>query len=144
MGQFLRRWAAATSRAEPVFCLYPQFPSERSSHMSQSTDAHAEAAYWVIPLDKKAFAVEVITPWNYPTTVSTFASAADAKAWIAAHRRRVLSSVGFARPVTAVPIVAAVPDAARGTNRQRMASDKSGDRVNTGAADEEPRAIAYR
>jgi hypothetical protein len=144
MGKFLRRWAAATSRAEPVFCLYPQFPSERSSHMSQSTDAHAEAAYWVIPLDKKAFAVEVITPWNDPTTVSTFASAADAKAWIAAHRRRVLSGVGFARPVTAVPIVAAVPDAARGTNRQRMASDKSGDRVNTGAADEEPRAIAYR
>jgi hypothetical protein len=144
MGKFLKRWAAATSRAEPVFCLYPQFPSERSSHMSQSTDAHAEAAYWVIPLDNKAFAVEVITPWNYPTTVSTFASAADAKAWIAAHRRRVLSSVGFARPVTAVPIVAAVPDAARETNRQHMASDKSGDRVNTGAADEEPRAIAYR
>jgi hypothetical protein len=56
--------------------------------MSQRADPHAEAAYWVIPLDKEAFAVEVITPWNYPTTVSTFASAADAKAWIAAHRRR--------------------------------------------------------
>jgi hypothetical protein len=74
--------------------------------MSQRTDPHAETAYWVIPLDKEAFAVEVITPWNYPTTVSTFPSAADAKAWIAAHRRRVQSSVGFESPVTAVPTVA--------------------------------------
>jgi hypothetical protein len=102
-----------------MFALYPRFPPERSNQMSQRTDPHAEAAYWVIPLDKEAFAVEVITPWNYPTTVSTFPSAADAKAWIAAHRRRVQSSVGFASPVTAVPTVAAFPDAARGTNRQR-------------------------
>jgi hypothetical protein len=56
--------------------------------MSQRTDPHPETAYWVIPLDEEAFAVEVITPWHYPTTVSTFASAADAKAWIAAHRSR--------------------------------------------------------
>jgi hypothetical protein len=111
--------------------------------MSQRTQPHAEAAYWVIPLDNQAFAVEVITPWNYPTTVSTFASATDAKAWIAEHRRRVQSSVGFARPVTAVPTVAAVPDAARGTNRQHMAPDKT-ETGNGLATDEEPRAIAYR
>ena len=88
--------------------------------------------------------MEVISPWNYPTTVSTFPSAADAKAWIAAHRRRVQSGVGFASPVTAVPTVAAFPDAARGTNRQRMAPDKNRNRVDDVGADQEPRAIAYR
>jgi hypothetical protein len=85
--------------------------------MSQRTDPHAEAAYWVIPLDKQAFAVEVNTPWDYPTTVGTFASAADAKAWIAARRRGVGSSLGFARPITTVPTVAVVSGAAHGTNR---------------------------
>ena len=112
--------------------------------MSQRTDPHAEAAYWVIPLDKEAFAVEVITPWNYPTTVSTFASAADAKAWIAAYRRRIQSSVGFASPVTAGPSRASVSDTADGPNRQRMAPHKSRDRVNAVAVDEEPWAMAYR
>ena len=57
--------------------------------MSKWTDPHAEVAYWVIPLDKEAFAVEVVTLWDHPTTVGIFASAADAKAWIAAHRCRV-------------------------------------------------------
>ena len=54
--------------------------------MSQRSDPHAEAVYWVIPLEKEAFAVEVITPWNHPTTVSKFTSAAAAKSWIAAHK----------------------------------------------------------
>jgi hypothetical protein len=76
--------------------------------MSQRSDPHAEAVYWVIPLDKEAFAVEVITPWNHPTTVSKFTSAAAAKAWIAAHRRRVEPSADFAPLATAVPTVAAV------------------------------------
>ena len=85
--------------------------------MSQRTDPHAEAAYWVIPLDNEAFAVEVNTPWDYPTTIGTFARAADAKAWIAARRRGVEPSLGFARPITTVPTVAVVSDAAHGTNR---------------------------
>ena len=59
-------------------------------------------------MDKEAFAVEVVTPWNHPTTVSKFTSAAAAKAWIAAHRRRAEPSADFAPPVTAMPTVAAV------------------------------------
>jgi hypothetical protein len=76
--------------------------------MSQRSAPHAEAVYWVIPLDKEAFVVEVVTPWNHPTTVSKFTSAAAAKAWIAAHRRRAEPSADFAPPVTAVPAIAAV------------------------------------
>jgi hypothetical protein len=48
-----------------------------------------ETAYWVIPADD-ALSVEVVTPWDDPTTVS-FATAADAKVWIAEHRRGVPS-----------------------------------------------------
>jgi hypothetical protein len=58
--------------------------------MSQTTYLDTETAYWVIPVDA-AFSVEVVTLWNDPTTVSPFATAADAKAWIAEHRRRVQS-----------------------------------------------------
>jgi hypothetical protein len=54
--------------------------------MSQTTHPHTGAAYWLIPADD-AFSVEVITPWDHPITVSPFVTAADAKAWIAEHRR---------------------------------------------------------
>ena len=55
--------------------------------MSQTAYPHTEAAYWLIHADD-AFSVEVITPWDHPITVSPFATAADAEAWIAEHRRR--------------------------------------------------------
>ena len=58
--------------------------------MSETTYLDTETAYWVIPADD-AFSVEVVTPWDDPTTVSPFATAADAKVWIAEHRRRVQS-----------------------------------------------------
>ena len=58
--------------------------------MSETIYLDTETAYWVIPADD-AFSVEVVTPWDDPTTVSPFATAADAKVWIAEHRRRVQS-----------------------------------------------------
>jgi hypothetical protein len=55
------------------------------------THPHAEATYRVITLGDEAFAVEVTIPESYPAKVSTFATEADAEAWIAEHRRRVQS-----------------------------------------------------
>jgi hypothetical protein len=59
--------------------------------MAQRTHPHAEATYRVIPFHDGAFAVEVSIPESYPATVSTFATKADAEAWIAERRRRVQS-----------------------------------------------------
>ena len=58
--------------------------------MSEAIYLDTETAYWVIPADA-AFSVEVVTPWDDPTTVSPFATAADAKVWIAEHRRGLQS-----------------------------------------------------
>ena len=55
--------------------------------MSETASPDTEAAYWVIPLDD-GFSVEVITSDSHPITVSPFATASDAKAWIAEHRER--------------------------------------------------------
>jgi hypothetical protein len=57
----------------------------------QKPHPHAEATYRVIPFDDGSFGVEVNIPENYPTTVSKFATGADAQAWIAKHQRRVQS-----------------------------------------------------
>jgi hypothetical protein len=53
------------------------------------THPHAEATYEVITLPGSTFAVKVSIPDTYPTTVSTFATKADAEAWIAKHKSRV-------------------------------------------------------
>jgi hypothetical protein len=53
------------------------------------THPHAEATYRVITMPDGAFGVEVSIPDSYPTTVSAFATKADAKAWIAGHKSRV-------------------------------------------------------
>ena len=58
--------------------------------MSETIYLDTETAYWVLQADD-AFSVEVVTPWDDPTTVSPFATAADAKVWIAEHRRRLQS-----------------------------------------------------
>jgi hypothetical protein len=53
------------------------------------THPHAEASYRVISLPGGCFGVEVSIPDSYPTTVSKFATEADAEAWIAKHKSRV-------------------------------------------------------
>lgn len=55
------------------------------------THPHAAATYRVIPLDGGSYAVEVCIPDSSPTKVSSFATTADAEAWIVEHRRRVQS-----------------------------------------------------
>jgi hypothetical protein len=57
------------------------------------THPHAEATYRVIPLVDGSFAIEVSIPDSHPTRVSSFATEADAEAWIADHRRRIETQV---------------------------------------------------
>ena len=59
--------------------------------MAQRTHPHAEATYRIMPTKDGAFAVEVSIPERHPAKVSSFATKADAEAWIAEHRRRVQS-----------------------------------------------------
>ena len=58
--------------------------------MSEASCLDSETAYWVISANG-AFSVEVVTPWDDPTTVSAFATAADVEVWIADQRRRLQS-----------------------------------------------------
>ena len=53
------------------------------------THPHAEATYTVVPLEDGTFGVKVAIPDTYPTTVSPFASAEEAEAWIAKHKTQV-------------------------------------------------------
>jgi hypothetical protein len=53
------------------------------------THPHAEASYRVVPRTDGSFGVEVTIPDTYPTTVSSFATEAEAEAWIAKHKTRV-------------------------------------------------------
>ena len=53
------------------------------------THPYAEAKYQVVTLPQGTFGVEVSIPDIQPTTVSTFATEADAEAWIAKHKSRV-------------------------------------------------------
>lgn len=57
------------------------------------THPHAEATYRVVSLEEGTFGVEVVIPETNPTTVSSFASEADAQAWIAKHKERVQAGV---------------------------------------------------
>ena len=66
----------------------------------QKTHPHAEATYRVIPLGDGSFGVEVKIPETYPTTVSKFATEADAEAWITDHHRRVQSHTQSGRGFT--------------------------------------------
>jgi hypothetical protein len=50
---------------------------------------HAEATYQIVTLPVGSFGVKVSIPETHPTTVSTFATRADAEAWIAKHKSRV-------------------------------------------------------
>jgi hypothetical protein len=59
--------------------------------MAARTHPHAEATYRVVRLVDGSFGIEVSIPENYPTTVSKFATEAEAEAWIVEHRHRVQS-----------------------------------------------------
>ncbi|MBV8889351.1 MAG: hypothetical protein JO305_06755 [Alphaproteobacteria bacterium] len=53
------------------------------------THPHAEATYEVIAFSDGAFGVEVTIPDTQPTRVRSFATAADAEAWIERTKSRV-------------------------------------------------------
>ena len=82
--------------------LYSMVTGSRSHHIGtmQKTHPHAEATYRVIPLGDGSFGVEVKIPETYPTTVSKFATEADAEAWITDHHRRVQSHTQSGRGFT--------------------------------------------
>ena len=61
------------------------------------THPHAEATYRVVPLTDGTYGVEVTIPDTYPTTVSNFATEADAEAWIEQHKTRVQTDTGSQR-----------------------------------------------
>jgi hypothetical protein len=50
---------------------------------------HADATYRVLQQDDLTFGVEVKIPDTNPTTVTSFASKADAERWIARHKEGV-------------------------------------------------------
>jgi hypothetical protein len=62
------------------------------------THPHAEAIYRVVPLKVGAFGVEVVIAGTYPTTVSVFATEADAEAWIANHKSEIESGKWSRKP----------------------------------------------
>lgn len=62
----------------------------------QKTHPYADAAYRVVEQPDETYGVEVTVADTYPTTVTSFASVADAEAWIVDHKRRVQESM--ARP----------------------------------------------
>ena len=58
---------------------------------------HADAQYVVFQQKDQSFGVRVSIPDSYPTTVTSFASEAEAGAWIAAHKKKVQDSTGLRR-----------------------------------------------
>jgi hypothetical protein len=52
---------------------------------------HSGASYSVVSLDNMTFGVRVTIPDSSPTTVTSFASAADAESWIERHKQAVAS-----------------------------------------------------
>ncbi len=62
-----------------------------------TTHPHADATYRVISFEDGSFGVEVSIPESEPTTVRTFATEADAEAWIAGHQKRVRHQIETGR-----------------------------------------------
>jgi hypothetical protein len=56
---------------------------------------HADATYRVFDRSDGTFGVEVTIPDTQPTMVTSFATKDKAKAWIAAHKRRVACSASL-------------------------------------------------
>ena len=61
------------------------------------THPHAEATYRIVPLKEGTFGVEIEIPGSYPTKVTSFATEADAEAWIADHQTRVQAEAQSSR-----------------------------------------------
>jgi hypothetical protein len=61
------------------------------------THPRAEATYRVVRIKDGTFGVEVVIPETYPTTVSAFATEAEAEAWIARHKSQVESNASRQR-----------------------------------------------
>ena len=53
---------------------------------------HAEATYRILLQEDQRFAVEVSIPESLPTTITSFATEADAEAWIDNHKRQVIEN----------------------------------------------------
>jgi len=49
---------------------------------------HADATYKIIQLKDLNYGVEVAIPDSYPTTITSFASEAEAEKWIAMHKEK--------------------------------------------------------
>ncbi|MGE0373647.1 MAG: hypothetical protein AB7Q01_17440 [Gammaproteobacteria bacterium] len=60
--------------------------------MAVAPHPQAEATYRVIPRDDGTFDAEIANPEAEPALVKGFATAADAEAWIAVQKTRVLAS----------------------------------------------------
>lgn len=63
----------------------------------EKTHPCAEAVYRVVPQAGSTFGIEVIVADTHPTTVTSFASEADAEAWIANHKQRVQQPMSRSR-----------------------------------------------
>jgi hypothetical protein len=64
-------------------------PGTRHIVPMEKIHPYAEAQYRIVPRPDATFGVEVTIPDAHPTTVTSFASRADAEAWIANHKRQV-------------------------------------------------------
>jgi hypothetical protein len=53
---------------------------------------HPDAKYRIFARRDRTLGVEVVIPDTQPTTVTGFATAADAEAWIAVHNQRIADS----------------------------------------------------
>jgi hypothetical protein len=51
---------------------------------------HAEATYRILQRADSTYGIEVSVPDSSPTIVTSFGTEADAEAWIADHKRRVV------------------------------------------------------
>jgi hypothetical protein len=65
----------------------------RHTHINRMQHPQAEATYRVVPIKDASFGVEVITPDAEPAMVSSFATAADADAWISRQKQKVAEGV---------------------------------------------------
>jgi hypothetical protein len=58
---------------------------------------YEEAAYRVVEEEDSLYAVEVKVPGAFPAVVRSFATAADAEAWIIEHKRQASAGGGPSR-----------------------------------------------
>jgi hypothetical protein len=58
---------------------------------------HADATYRIVPLNDRAYGVEVAIPDSSPTMVTSFATEQDAQKWIAEHRRHAESGLSLTK-----------------------------------------------